>query len=203
MAGDENEIFLVKKNYEASKSDEVSIKKGDYVKVIEKRINGWWLVECENKIGIAPAVCIGLIDKTKIDKEVHKNSDSKSVLSLASSESLGESLNSKKLDSLSNDDSFFVFQDFEDPLNEGLNLKIGQKCRVLNTENDSGWWYVLIEDNQNEGWAPSAFLTKEKPKPPRPPPPKKTVQDSGSKDIFISEEKISVSKLKEMFEKKM
>lgn len=204
LPGDVDEIFIVKNDYEKNKSDEISLKKGDYIKVIEKRLNGWWMVECENRIGIAPAVCIGLINKTKLDKELHKNSDSKSVLSLASFESLGESLYSKNSNTISNDDFYYVFQDFEDPLNEGLNLKIGQKCRVLNTENESGWWYVLIEDTQNEGWAPSAFLTKNKPKPPRPPPPKKKyAEECDSSDVFLSEEKMSVSKLKKIFEKKM
>lgn len=200
---DENQVFIVKKDYLAVKSDEVSITKGDYIRVIEKRLNGWWLVEYKNKLGIAPAVCFCLIDSAKLDKDVHKNSDSKSVLSFASSDSLGHSIYSTESGGYESNDLFYVIQDYDDPLNEGLSLKTGQKCRILNTENESGWWYISIEGTQNEGWAPSAFLTKQKIKPPRPPPPKKEIKNDTNHDYFsVNEEITSVSKLREIFEKK-
>ncbi|RMZ93806.1 SH3 and PX domain-containing 2B, partial [Brachionus plicatilis] len=188
---DENEIFIINKDFKADKSDEISLKKGDYIRVLEKRLNGWWMVEYQNKVGFAPAVCI--------NKEVQKNSDSKSVLSFASFDSLGDSIDSKKPNPIPKDDFYYVIQDYEDPLNEGISLKMGQKCCVLNTENESGWWYLTIEGTNLEGWAPSAFLTKHKLKPPRPPPPKKAItHENTCKNFSAKEEITSVSKLREI-----
>jgi hypothetical protein len=36
------ETFIVKKEYLAKKTDDLSINKGDYVQVLEKNLDGWW-----------------------------------------------------------------------------------------------------------------------------------------------------------------
>ena len=41
--------------YTAEEDDEISFSKGLVVDVLQKSLDGWWLVRCEGKTGLAPA----------------------------------------------------------------------------------------------------------------------------------------------------
>ena len=41
-------MHIVSQNYTKSKSDELNIKKGEFVYVLEKNFNGWWKIRLEN-----------------------------------------------------------------------------------------------------------------------------------------------------------
>ncbi|CAF0965694.1 unnamed protein product [Brachionus calyciflorus] len=200
-----NEYFIVKKDYKANKNDEITIEKGEFIKVLEKKLNGWWTVEYKGEIGLAPGVCIGQLNKLKLDKELIFTVDTKSMTSFESFDSLENSLGN-------NEEFYYVLEDYVDSMGEGLSLKKGQKCRVLNKENSSGWWYVQIEGFENcEGWAPNAYLTKDKIKPPRPPKPQIQKHLASDKTQALNIENLienndkpvySVSKMRELFEQK-
>ena len=49
------EKFMVVKNYKPDMKDEVSLQMGCVVEVVEKTMDGWWLVRCKGKEGRAPA----------------------------------------------------------------------------------------------------------------------------------------------------
>lgn len=74
--------------------------------------------------------------------------------------------------SFTDESIYYALDDYIDTVGDGVDLKKGQQIRVLDKESSGGWWHVKIENTMAEGWAPSAFLTKEKVKPPRPPRPK-------------------------------
>ena len=41
-------------DYEAEEEDEISFPEGAVVDVLQKRLDGWWLVQYENQTGLAP-----------------------------------------------------------------------------------------------------------------------------------------------------
>ena len=49
------EKFMVVKSYTSDFKDEMSIQMGSIVEVVEKAMDGWWLVRCKGKEGLAPA----------------------------------------------------------------------------------------------------------------------------------------------------
>ena len=50
------ETFLVAKyDFQGEKSKDLSFKKGEVVRLIDKKKNGWWLAEVDNRIGFVPS----------------------------------------------------------------------------------------------------------------------------------------------------
>ncbi len=41
--------------YKAEEDDEISFVKGTTVDVLQKRLDGWWLIKLHSRIGLAPA----------------------------------------------------------------------------------------------------------------------------------------------------
>ena len=48
-------------DYTANMYDELSIRYGDVINVHDKQEDGWWLGECDGKIGIFPATYVETI----------------------------------------------------------------------------------------------------------------------------------------------
>ena len=46
---------MVVKSYKPDRKDEVSLSMGRVVEVLEKTMDGWWLIRCKGKEGRAPA----------------------------------------------------------------------------------------------------------------------------------------------------
>ena len=42
-------------NYEAEEDDEISFKRGTVVEVLQKSLDGWWMVKINKQVGLAPA----------------------------------------------------------------------------------------------------------------------------------------------------
>ena len=42
-------------DFEGETNKDLSFKRGDTVRVIDKRKNGWWLAEVDNRIGFVPS----------------------------------------------------------------------------------------------------------------------------------------------------
>lgn len=53
-------------NYEAQYPDEVNLQKGTVIEVVEKTVDGWWLVRTANKEGRAPAINLAKADSLKV-----------------------------------------------------------------------------------------------------------------------------------------
>eukprot|EP00045_Choanoeca_perplexa_P015594 m.198012 g.198012 ORF g.198012 m.198012 type:complete len:768 (-) comp17035_c0_seq1:2262-4565(-) len=49
-----NEKYITSASYKATNSDEIGFEKGVVVRVLEKKLDGWWRVEYQNKQGWAP-----------------------------------------------------------------------------------------------------------------------------------------------------
>ncbi len=169
----------MKKDFKASKQDELSLNKGDYVQILEKNSNGWWLVKSNSKQGMAPAVFLvefharnvresmkeslinwdEIIESNFIDYQApprnqvfnHDAEDSCSLISSVQSMNDSFSIQSNK------PEIFFAIDDYFDKVGDGVNLKRGKQVLVLSKENSTGWWYVKIDEI--EGWAPSGFLS--------------------------------------------
>ena len=65
------------KDYRAKRTDEIGLLKGQYVSVMEKNFNGWWLVKStDNRTGLAPAVYLkpfkagNIEDTTKFNSSI-------------------------------------------------------------------------------------------------------------------------------------
>lgn len=52
------EFYQAIRDYKRIKIDEIDLKIGDFVRVIEKSLSGWWKIKNEGRIGLAPAVCL-------------------------------------------------------------------------------------------------------------------------------------------------
>ena len=48
-------------DYKANMYDELSIKYGDVINIHDKQEDGWWLGECDGKVGIFPATYVEVI----------------------------------------------------------------------------------------------------------------------------------------------
>ena len=49
-------------DYEAEEEDEVSFKRGVKMDVLQKSLDGWWVVKIEKKIGLAPATFLKKVE---------------------------------------------------------------------------------------------------------------------------------------------
>ena len=49
-------------DYEAEEEDEVSFKRGIVLDVLQKSLDGWWVVKIEKKIGLAPATFLKKVE---------------------------------------------------------------------------------------------------------------------------------------------
>ncbi|RNA21161.1 SH3 and PX domain-containing 2B [Brachionus plicatilis] len=102
------DVFIVKKDYEAINEDEVNLVKGNFVKVLEKRLDGWWKIESEGKIGLSPAIFISKVSIANEEKQIFFPMGSVSSLSFIASNSSFESLNYEE----------YSFKDSNEPGNE-------------------------------------------------------------------------------------
>lgn len=196
---DNPEMHVVNKDYKQKRQDELSIKKGDFVYVLEKNFNGWWKIRknVDNSIGMAPGVYLNLVNKSNVNDLERKNAtpafdlfsldksisstQSESLVDISCSDTffdhvpINPLMSSQSVDDICNikdEEEYYVIESYQDLVGDGIDLFRGQKVKVLSKDSSTGWWYVIL-NNQNEGWAPGGFLSKTKPKPPiRPKPPK-------------------------------
>jgi len=56
------EICIAKYHYSANRDDELDVKKGDQILVIEKENDGWWKGECNGKVGWFPNNYVDAVD---------------------------------------------------------------------------------------------------------------------------------------------
>ncbi len=55
--------------YKAEEDDEISFGKGVTVDVLQKRLDGWWLVKLHSRIGLAPATFLQKLAPTPPSSE--------------------------------------------------------------------------------------------------------------------------------------
>lgn len=84
---DYEEICQVMRDYKMMKLDEIDLKKGDIVRIIEKRVNGWWKIENKGRVGLAPAVNLtGLIRKNSLSSS--ESLDGSAISEISNSNSI-------------------------------------------------------------------------------------------------------------------
>ena len=49
-------------DYQAEEDDEISFKRGVTVDVIQKSLDGWWLVKLDSLVGLAPATFLKKVE---------------------------------------------------------------------------------------------------------------------------------------------
>lgn len=54
-------------NYEAEEDDEISFKRGAIVDVLQKSMDGWWLVRIDKAVGLAPATFLKKVEVQELD----------------------------------------------------------------------------------------------------------------------------------------
>lgn len=54
-------------NYEAEEDDEISFKRGAIVDVLQKSMDGWWLVRINKAVGLAPATFLKKVEVQELD----------------------------------------------------------------------------------------------------------------------------------------
>lgn len=176
------------REYWSRKPDEIDMKRGDIVDVLEKNLNGWWLVRIGERTGKVPAVYLRaykgsdpvksamsaweLFGNNANEADTNEEDDDDDQVrylpprddfiddsrSLQTSHSNLSVSWSSSLLS-SSGDVWYVVQDYEDKAGDVIGeLRKGQRVCVLDKENASGWWLVRLDD-ATEGWAPSAYLS--------------------------------------------
>lgn len=155
------------------------MKKGEYMDVLEKSLNGWWRVKLNDRTGKVPAVYLKRFEGSDPVKSAMNAwelfgtnedyvpprrdfIDTKSMTTCSSDEfSLSRGQSESNLSVLapqSREEVYFVVQDYQDTVGDGIRkLRQGEKVVVLDKENSTGWWYVRLDD-ATQGWAPCAFL---------------------------------------------
>ena len=120
---------------------EMTLSKGDCVRVLEKAATGWWLVQNDEGLkGWAPS---NFLYPTL---EVEDGAGSR----LPDSEET-----SRKQSNLQR--SFYAIEEYRgDPDNKEVCLRKGEIAHVVH-KSESGWWCVRNE-NGEVGWAPSTYL---------------------------------------------
>lgn len=164
------------REYWSRKPDEIDMKRGDIADVLEKNLNGWWLVRIGERTGKVPAVYLRAYKGSDPVKsamsawELFGNNaneadinDDDQVRYLPPRDDFIDDTSHSNLSlswsSSSSEDVWYVVQDYEDKAGDVIGeLRKGQRVFVLDKENASGWWLVRLDDG-TEGWAPSAYLS--------------------------------------------
>lgn len=56
-------------NYQAEEEDEISFKRGATVDVLQKSLDGWWVVKLDKVVGLAPATFLKKVeDPTQVSQ---------------------------------------------------------------------------------------------------------------------------------------
>ena len=53
-------------NYEAEEDDEISFKRGAVVDVLQKSLDGWWMIKVNKQVGLAPATFLKKMENTEM-----------------------------------------------------------------------------------------------------------------------------------------
>ena len=61
------EKYVTVDGYTAEEDDEISLTRGLGVDVLQKSLDGWWLVRCEGKTGLAPATFLKKAPEQQIE----------------------------------------------------------------------------------------------------------------------------------------
>lgn len=56
------ERYYTVDNYQAEEEDEVSFKRGITVDVLQKSLDGWWVVKIDKLVGLAPATFLKKVE---------------------------------------------------------------------------------------------------------------------------------------------
>ncbi|KAL7675254.1 hypothetical protein ACOME3_001517 [Neoechinorhynchus agilis] len=138
-----SDVFYAIEDYEDTYGDSISLKKGDYVKVIEKR-TGWWYGEVNGLRGWVPSTYLSELKtdtKTKSRPISHSrnNKDIDSGLSSQSSLSSATSTMGKSIELLNNPEFSIAASQALDNFNLSLveHLKKDHNEQVYNFELDS------------------------------------------------------------------
>lgn len=54
-------------NYTAEEEDEISFEKGVVVEVLQKSLDGWWVVKLDKVVGLAPATFLKKVENQEMD----------------------------------------------------------------------------------------------------------------------------------------
>ena len=128
------DVYIVTADYTAPDKEELSLKDGEEVTLVEKSDSGWWCVRLRGKEGWAPS--------TYLEK---KRSPTKAV----ASKPLRPKANpAKKAGTRAS--AAYHGEEGEVSFEEGESLEILERA-------DTGWWFVRTQSGV-EGWAPSTYI---------------------------------------------
>lgn len=71
---DDDMEFVVVESYKAVNSDEVSVVKGDLIRVLSSPSTGWWMIRIGKSQGRIPGSCIGVLRQKKLES-IHDEKD--------------------------------------------------------------------------------------------------------------------------------
>ena len=61
------EKYYTVDNYQAEEEDEISFKRGVTVEVLQKSLDGWWVVKVDKVVGLAPATFLKKVEHHETD----------------------------------------------------------------------------------------------------------------------------------------
>ena len=128
------ETYVVTADYAAQEKEEISLKEGQEVVVVEKADTGWWCVRVRGKEGWAPST---YLEKKK--KSTAKTSSKPPRPKPAAVKKAGNRASAT-----------YRGEEGEVSFKEGESLEVVERA-------DTGWWFVRTESGK-EGWAPSTYI---------------------------------------------
>lgn len=156
-------VAVVKYNYDAQQSDELSLVKGSRIVVLEKSGDGWWKGEIDEKIGWFPSnYVVEEPIETGMEEKSFDNSASRSVLTSNSSTTnadwnLNGSIRNHRPQNPAREIVVALYP-FTSQNKEELSFQKGQRLEIINKPaNDPDWW--MAQNNSGEtGLVPKNYV---------------------------------------------
>jgi hypothetical protein len=155
---------LVTDDYQAQKSDEISLSKGTKIEIVEKNYNGWWKTCQDNgRVAYVPGIYLSSIKSVKIAKLDLTPAGTQSLSSSLNSLSLSHSpVSTQKKQKPARPpppkEKYIAIESFKASTVSGLDVEKGDELIVLEKINDYQW-KVQSRDGRI-GVVPSLILQK-------------------------------------------
>jgi len=126
------EQYVVTADYQKKNKNDISLKAGDIIDVIERNDYGWWLVDREGELGWAPASHLEPTDN-------------------------GSEITTSKVFAPGKEEIYMSLESYQAKADDELTFDADVMLKVVEKTLD-GWWLVRYQGE--EGWAPAMLLKR-------------------------------------------
>lgn len=144
-------VAIVKYNYVAQQPDEISLSKGNVIKVLEKSSDGWWRGETNSLVGWFPSnyICEEKIGETRSTQDPNTSGEAASSMTPKAHKQESKQTTAELVTAL---------YSFEPQNEEELSFTKGELLEVVDKpSNDPDWWMVRNRKGDT-GLVPKSYV---------------------------------------------